>query len=159
MSIPKVVATRLPVWALTSVTFIIVAYIGVLGGVAIWSDRDVKFWPPEIGKGPKSLLISELKEARLELRRIKIGAESEISVSNTRLNEVRTNQSQASEDKIIESMEWRDQVEAIEKDLSRYETKIVDKLEDFESYIKEIEFELKEIEFELKEIEFELKEI
>jgi hypothetical protein len=143
MKATNTVATRLPVWALTLIALIIVVYIGVLGGVAIWSERDVKFWPPEIGKGPKSMLISELKEARSDLQRIKLGAESEISVLNTRLNDARTNQSKTRDGKIFESMEWEDQAKAIEKDILRYEEKIIKKIDIFNSYIRDLEGELK----------------
>ena len=139
------VATRLPIWALTLMAFILIAYIGVLGGVAIWSERDVKFWPPEIGQGPKAMLVLELREARLELQRIKLGAESEISVLNTRLNEVRTNQSRTRNKNIIESMEWREQARAIEKDIFKYEEKFIKKIDSFEKSLKDFQHEFKRL--------------
>ena len=143
MNTTNTVATRLPIWALTLIAFVLVAYIGVLGGVAIWTERDVKFWPPEIGKGPKSMLVSELKEARMELQKIKLSTESEISVLNTRLNEARTNQSRTRDKNIIESMEWRDQANALVQDIQRYEDKFIYRIDSFEKYIKDIESELK----------------
>ena len=60
-------------WILTAITFILVSYAGVLGYVAINTERDVQFWPPRIGpaddpSAPDASEDSDCKPQRSRLR-------------------------------------------------------------------------------------------
>jgi len=145
MAAEAIVVKRLPIWALTIISLVLVAYIGVLGGVAIMTERDVKLWPPEIGQGPKSKLVDEFKEARKVLQEIKLGMTSELRVLDTRLHEARTKRALTYEDNILESMRWEDVEQSIIDDRANYEKIFFSKITELEDYIKSIEQQVKSL--------------
>ena len=145
MNMHNTVANRLPVWALTAVTLILVSYVGVLGGVAILSERDVEFWPPKIGPGPKSKLVDEFRETRVELIRVIFALESQLGLLNERLNDARKYRADTYEDEGSESDIWQKTVGDLKNDIEKYEEKLIKRVDMLEKYISSTEQRLSEL--------------
>lgn len=133
-------ANRMPIWALTTISFVFVSYIGVLGAVAIFSERDVEFFPPKIGSGPKTKLVNEFRDMRSDIKKIDGLMQSHISNLYKQLNEARLKKS--SEDETLKSIDWSININHIESDIEKYEEKIYKEINDLSVLIKETETRL-----------------
>ncbi|MEN5243917.1 hypothetical protein [Pseudomonas atacamensis] len=132
-------AKRIPAKVLSAVLILLAVYVGVLGAVAVWTERDVEFWPPKIGPGPKSRMVDEFKEARLDLKQMKFGAESEIAVLSQKLNDARTKQAESYANNFSDSLAWEKVAKSLEGDIKRKESILLSRFDGFDSYIKSLE--------------------
>jgi hypothetical protein len=133
-------ASRMPIWALTTIAFVFVSYIGVLGAVAIFSERDVEFFPPKIGSGPKTKLVGEFSEMRKDIKVINKLIESHITSLYTQLNDARAKESSATTS--YEKINWQVNQFDIQEDIIKYENKISSEINGFTILVKETEAKL-----------------
>lgn len=131
---------RLPKWALTAICLVIVCYIGMWGAVAIFSERDVEFFPPKIGSGPKTKLVIEFSEMRKDIKEINKLMDSHIDKLYDQLNEARNKESTAKN--TSDSINWQTNQYDIQRDIEKYEKEISQEIKDLTFLIKETETKL-----------------
>lgn len=130
----------LPKWVLTSITFVLVAYIGALLVVAVTTERDVKFWPPEIGPGPKSKMVEEFKSLRFDMNGIIHELLDQRKKLNDRLNEARSSEAVADANhNTMESIAWSVTSGKIETEIKNLDEKLIIKIEEVRKLAQETE--------------------
>ena len=130
MSISETMVNRLPKWVLTMISITMLGYAGVLGGVAILSERDVKFWPPEIGPGPKSKMVDELKRFGSDLDKNISELLTQRKLLSDNLQIARSNMAKAmSLVNISESNIWKDNAENIQTEIKEIDRELILKIE------------------------------
>lgn len=140
MNFPDSVVSRLPQWVLALVTITILGYAGVLGGVAIFSERDVKFWPPEIGPGPKSKIVDELRRLCTDLDK----DISELLAQRKQFSEnLQTARSSAARARsyvnLSEALSWEATAEKLEAEISIIDKVLTSKIETAKAEIRRVE--------------------
>jgi hypothetical protein len=121
----------LPKWVLASITLVLVFYIGALGLVAVSTERDVKFWPPEIGPGPKSRLVEEFKALRVDMDAVHRELLDQRKTLNERLHDARSKQAAAdSNHNTMESVSWSITARKLEDEIKNIDEKLIDKVEE-----------------------------
>ena len=132
----KILIQKLPKWALTAISFIIIGYVGVFGYVAVKTERDVEFWPPKIGPGPKSAAVKQIDGLQPKLIEIKTVLEKELIVLNSRLAEARSNMAEGHNSfGKYNRGEWQDNVSGYERDIKEIQEKLVSKIAALEEKI------------------------
>ncbi|MCE1055907.1 hypothetical protein [Pseudomonas alloputida] len=134
------VVSRLPQWVLALVTVTILGYAGVLGGVAIFTERDVKFWPPEIGPGPKSKVVEELRRFSADLDK----DISELLDQRKRLSDnLQTARSSMAKARsfagISEALSWEGSAEKLEAEIQAIDKILISKIQTAKDEVKRIE--------------------
>lgn len=143
MTSPYSVLGRLPQWALTLIAFLAVIFIFTLGAVAIFSERDVKFWPPEIGPGPKSKLVEEFKRASADLDKNISELLNQRKKLNENLQVARSSMARA--DAYLsysESRTWHDSAAKIEAEIKNIDEKLISKIEGAKFEMRRVESKL-----------------
>jgi len=139
VSFPDSLISRLPQWVVALIALTLVVYLGVLGGVAILTERDVKFWPPEIGPGPKSKIVEEFK-------RFETGLQSDISellaqrkILNENLQIARSGTAKAKAlSNISEAMSWERSEDNLKNEIKEVDSRIISKLEDAKLEVRQL---------------------
>lgn len=85
----NITAKRLPTWVLTLLSISIISYVFAMSAVAIMTERNVSFFPPEIGSGPKQEIAKELSLLREEIKLLNTEFKLQIEKINVNLAEAR----------------------------------------------------------------------
>ncbi|MBO0216186.1 hypothetical protein J0676_22065 [Vibrio sp. Vb2880] len=130
-------ATRLPIWALTAISFVFVAYIGILGGVAILTERDVEFFPPKIGSGPKTKLVNEFSELRKDVKNIDTLLEVHIKDLYVHLNAARKAKAETKD--FGRNVDLAVYISSLQRDIEKYEVEMQKEIDSLEELVKKTE--------------------
>lgn len=140
MTIPESIVSRLPIWVLATATITVLGYAGVLGCVAILSERDVTFWPPTIGPGPKSKMVDEFKRFGSDLDK----DISELLIQRKQLSEnlqiARSSMAKAmSYVSVSESRIWEQNADKIQAEIKDIDKALILKIENAKSEVRRVE--------------------
>jgi len=145
MDILKLIASRIPAWALTTTTIITLGYAGVLGGVAILSERDVTFWPPTIGPGPKSKIVDEFRRFSTDLDKDISELLTQRKQLSDNLQIARSSMAKAkSYMNISESYIWEKNAQDIQSEIKDIDKALILKIEGAKIELRNIESKLNE---------------
>ncbi|MEB8055831.1 hypothetical protein [Pseudomonas fulva] len=137
------IVSRLPQWALALTVFTILGFAFVLAGVAIFSERDVKFWPPEIGPGPKSRLVDEFKRFSADLDKDVAELLAQRKKLSENLQLARSNKARAeSLSSFYESLSWQDSTNKLENEIKAIDKELISNIEDAKGEVRRIESKL-----------------
>lgn len=138
------ISNRLPQWALTLIAITLLGYAGVLGGVAILSERDVKFWPPEIGPGPKSKMVEELKRFNTDIDKSIDELLNQRKKLSENLQVARSGMANArAQSRILEATTWKDNADKIQDEIKSIDDRLIPKMEDAKIEIRQVETKIK----------------
>jgi len=113
---------------LAAAVFILVGYTGVMGYVAVNTERDVQFWPPRIGPVPQSAAVVDMGDLASELTEIKAILNNELVALNARLAEARKNMAADKSVGGVSNYEWRQNVRSYEKDVHNVEDELISRI-------------------------------
>lgn len=140
MSVSESIVSRLPQWVLALITITILGYAGVLGGVAIFTERDVKFWPPEIGPGPKSKMVDEFKRFGADLDKNVDELLAQRKLLSENLQVARSSMANAkARTSISESLSWESSAEKIQDEIKVIDNRLISKVEDAKVEARRVE--------------------
>lgn len=140
---PLVVA--LPKWVVGALALSTVVYVFSMSAVAVLTERDVKFWPPEIGPGPKAHVLVDVAEMKENLKGSLANLHQEQrflydQLAKTRAKIAETKGTSGS----LASYEWSANARAFEEDIKEFEGKFVSKVELLLERIAVLEEQLRE---------------
>lgn len=140
MSFLESIFSRLPQWALALITITVLGYAGVLGGVAILTERDVKFWPPEVGPGPKSKMVEEFKRFGADLDKNIDELLFQRKLLSENLQVARSSMAKAkARTSISEAMSWENSAEKIQDEIKVIDSRLISKIEDAKVEVRRVE--------------------
>lgn len=140
MSFLESIFSRLPQWVLALITITVLGYAGVLGGVAIFTERDVKFWPPEIGPGPKSKMVEEFKRFGADLDKNIDGLLIQRKLLSENLQVARSSMANAkARISISESMSWESSADKIQDEIKAIDNRLISKVEEAKAEVRRVE--------------------
>lgn len=140
------IITSIHKWVLSTIALIIVGYVGVLGYVAVKTERDVVFWPPKIGPGPKTAAIKEIKDLKVQISTIMESLIVEQKTLNKRLSDARTSMATvAGGYASYSTSEWKENIRGYEKNIEEFDKKYIQEMKKLENEIKRIEKRLVDV--------------
>ena len=136
-------ARKLPPWVVSLLAISIVTYVFAMSAVAIFTERNVSFFPPEIGEGPKQEIVSELKLLRSEVLAIRLEFVSSIDKVNLNIAEARKKSGETYSRSISEKITWENIAEEFESDRKLITEDYIKHLDNLNKKIDSIESNLK----------------
>jgi len=123
---------------LAAAVFILVGYTGVMGYVAVNTERDVQFWPPRIGPVPQSAAVVDMSDLGSELSEIKAILNDELVALNARLAEARKNMAAQKSVGGVSNYEWRQNVRSYESDVHDVEDELISRINKLERKMESV---------------------
>jgi hypothetical protein len=123
---------------LAAAAFILVGYTGVMGYVAVNTERDVQFWPPRIGPVPQSAAVVDMSDLGSELSEIKAILNDELVALNARLAEARKNMAAQKSVGGVSNYEWRQNVRSYESDVHDVEDELISRINKLERKMESV---------------------
>jgi len=140
----KALILALPKWVIGALAISTIVYVFSLSAVAVLTEREIKFWPPEIGPGPRQHVLSEVSEIRQDLKSSLDALDAQLAFLHEQLAKSRA---RAAESKgmygSLASFEWADSARAFEKDIESFDEKYQSAVKALESKIADLEERLR----------------
>lgn len=137
MDFAKQILSRLSSWAINIVVVSVICGAGALLYSAISGERNVKFWPPEIGPGPKTKLIEEYTRLNTELDKQMSTILDQRKILSENLQAARANIAVAkSKISLSEAYAWENNAGKIEKEIDNIDSQLVKKINETKSEIR-----------------------
>jgi hypothetical protein len=137
----KSIVKALPKWVISALALSIVIYVFSLSGVAVLTERDVRFWPPEIGPGPKNHIISEVSEIKNDIK----GSLAELNRTLVFLQDqlAKTRAKTAESQETLTSIQWAENARAFERDIDNFDSRYEEKVALLLKKVSDLELKLK----------------
>jgi outer membrane murein-binding lipoprotein Lpp len=127
----------LPKWVIGALAISTIIYVFSMSAVAVLTEREIKFWPPEIGPGPRQHVLSEVSEIRADVKTALQALNAQLEFLHEHLAKSRA---RAAESKgSLASFEWASSARSFEEDIESFDEKYRSAVKELESKIADLE--------------------
>ena len=140
----KELIRALPKSVLSLTIIAVIVYLFSFSAVAVLTERNVEFFPPKIGPGPKSALIDEAVNIKKEIAHLRATFSDELVNLNQRLADSRSKKAQAMAQFSTSTYDWEQNERGYESQIDYFNNNYIKSLENIENKIETLKDELRQ---------------